>query len=229
DESAFVLSPASWHKAPWWSKGQLENIQRLILSTKQYFNIDDDRVYLLGISDGGAGVFFIGTHLVDPFAGFISIIGHPGVLFNKRSYAREDVEFPPLQNMSTRPWYLINGAADKLYPVDTLDPYFHMFDKFQVDYVSRVQPGMGHGVKWNDLKDDVHSFVQDHPRTNVPRSLYWQTTPSAEYRRSHWLVIGRIDETAKQACVNARYSSENLARSQTLNFEISTEGVEQFT
>ena len=174
ENAAFVLSPAAWRDAPWWHQDQVENIRRLIISTKQAYNIDDDRIYIFGVSDGGAGTYYIGSNFVDPFAGFMTLIGSPGVLFKERYYAEKSPIFPRLKNMVAKPWFIVNGAEDKLHPVDTLEPYFQMFNRNGVDHVAHIQPDMGHELHMELLRDRVMNFVSDTVRSSMPDTIYWQ-------------------------------------------------------
>lgn len=52
-----------------------EHLEKLLLATKQLFNIDDNQVYLAGFSDGGRTVYNIAFLAPSPFAGFYSING----------------------------------------------------------------------------------------------------------------------------------------------------------
>ena len=47
------MLPAAWRDAPWWSRAQVENIDAILDSLKRAYNVDENRVVLSGVSDGG--------------------------------------------------------------------------------------------------------------------------------------------------------------------------------
>jgi predicted peptidase len=53
-DGEIVLHPRAWFDSAWWTSGQLENLTKLIDRIKREYNIDESRVYVTGISDGGA-------------------------------------------------------------------------------------------------------------------------------------------------------------------------------
>ena len=215
---AFVLSPAAWRDAHWWSVEQVKNLAQLLQNTKASYNIDDNRIFVLGISDGGAGSYFLATRDITPYAGFVSIIGHPGVLYNPRANKSGP---PPFANISNRPLFLINGAVDPLYPANTLTPYFNRLTNLGVNYRSIVQDDIGHDLDWNeDTRGQVYQFLDSHKRQPYPQHLYWETDSTRQFNRVHWL---RVDQQAARprACVAASYEDNR--------FDISSAGVRTLT
>ena len=53
-----VLHPRAWAQSQWWNAGQVDNITRLVARVKRDYNVDESRIYITGISDGGTGVYF---------------------------------------------------------------------------------------------------------------------------------------------------------------------------
>ena len=47
--------PNGWVRALWWSSTQVDNLARILDRLKRTYNIDENRVYLTGSSDGGTG------------------------------------------------------------------------------------------------------------------------------------------------------------------------------
>src|SRR5262245_22001079 len=52
DEQIYIV-PFAWDAAPWWTDDQLENLHGILQSVKRQYNVDENRVYLSGVSDGG--------------------------------------------------------------------------------------------------------------------------------------------------------------------------------
>jgi poly(3-hydroxybutyrate) depolymerase len=55
-DGEIVLHPRAWFDSAWWTPGQIENLTKLIDRVKHDYNVDESRVYVTGISDGGTGV-----------------------------------------------------------------------------------------------------------------------------------------------------------------------------
>src|SRR5262245_40107226 len=60
DEPSIALYPAGFDDAKWWYANQVENIERLLDRLKRSYNVDENHVHLMGVSDGGTGVYFFG-------------------------------------------------------------------------------------------------------------------------------------------------------------------------
>src|SRR5688572_27623887 len=53
-----VVFPIGWVRSLWWSATQVDNLARILDRLKRTYNVDENRVYLTGSSDGGTGVFY---------------------------------------------------------------------------------------------------------------------------------------------------------------------------
>src|SRR5215471_1460788 len=51
----FYVIPYSWSDAPWWSEDQVRNVNAIVDTLKRTYNIDENRVAVSGVSDGGTG------------------------------------------------------------------------------------------------------------------------------------------------------------------------------
>ena len=75
-----LVFPIGWVRALWWSATQVDNLARILDRLKRTYNVDENRVYLTGVSDGGTGVYFMAFRDVTPWASFLPLIGHMAVL-----------------------------------------------------------------------------------------------------------------------------------------------------
>ncbi|HKB10655.1 MAG TPA: PDZ domain-containing protein [Vicinamibacterales bacterium] len=182
------LMPSAWREAAWWSSRQLENLRALIDLVKRTYNVDENRVVLSGVSDGGSGVYYVAMRETTPFASFLPLNGFIMVLRNETMSADGDL-FP--QNLVNKPMFVVNGGRDPLYPTRLVDPFVDHLKKGGVDLVYRPQPDAGHDTSWwPELKDGFEQFVADHPRHPLPDTLTWET--ASVPGRAHWLVIDRL-------------------------------------
>jgi len=90
---------------------QVENLSRILDRLKRHYNVDENRVYLTGISDGGTGVFFVACRDTTPWASFLPLIGSMTVLANP--LAGVDGEIYP-GNAANKPFFVVNAGRDRL-------------------------------------------------------------------------------------------------------------------
>ncbi|HEY2153203.1 MAG TPA: PDZ domain-containing protein [Vicinamibacterales bacterium] len=187
-EQIYVI-PYAWNAAPWWSDDQVENLAGIVDAVKRLYNVDENRVVVSGVSDGGTGTYYLAMHETTPFASFLPLNGYWMVL------AMADIDdgrlFP--NNLRDKPFFVVNGGRDPLYPTRVVDPYIaHMKQGgMSVDY--HPQPTAGHNTAWwPEVKDTYEAFVREHPRKPLPDTLTWEASDSGTHNRAHWLIIDKV-------------------------------------
>jgi predicted esterase len=184
------IVPFSWQDAPWWSDDQIQNLDDILDAAKRRYNIDENRIVLSGVSDGATGAYYVAMRDTTPFASFLPLNGFIMVLAN--GDLRVDGGLYP-NNLRNKPWFVVNGGRDPLYPTSRVDPYITHLKKGGVSIDYRPQPDAGHNTAWwPQMKDAFESFVRDHPRNPLPDALTWETSTAATHNRAHWLVIDAL-------------------------------------
>jgi len=184
------VTPYAWRDAPWWSGRQVDNLRAILDITKRTYNVDENRVVLSGVSDGGTGAYYTAMRDTTPFASFLPLNGFILVLKNETADADGDL-FP--NNLLNKPIFVVNGGRDPMYPTSVVDPYIEHLKRGGVDLVYRPQPDAAHDTSWwPDVKDAFERFVADHPRVSLPDVVSWETGPPNIPSRAHWLVIDRL-------------------------------------
>jgi predicted esterase len=191
--------PSSWRGALWWQSSQIENLQAILNRIKRDYNVDEERVYLFGVSDGATGVYYHGFKAPTPWAAFFAFIGHLGVLQNPAAGV-DGYLF--LDNLANKPFYIVNGETDELYPVERVRPYIEDLERAGVELVFRPQPG-GHNTRfWNGEREAIEAFATSHPRKSFPDRLSWETERTDRFARLHWLVIDELAEGTESGRVD---------------------------
>ena len=102
----YILACPTLIQGNWW----IRQAERLVLATirtvRLRYHIDPDRIFLTGMSNGGIGAWFIGSHHAPLFAGIGPMAG-----------GLEDFWFPFLDNLRNTPVYIIHGRHDQVMPV----------------------------------------------------------------------------------------------------------------
>lgn len=190
DNDHVAVFPYSWSESLWWQASQVENLAGILWRLKRTYNIDDNRVYLFGVSDGGTGAWFFAFRHTTPWAGVLPFIAHPAVLSSPSIGVTGEL-FPI--NLSNKPFYVVNGGRDRLYPSDAVEPYMTLFRDAGADLTFVSKPDSGHSTSWWPQEGEaIEAFVEAHPRDPLPDRLAWRTDSVERYNRAHWVVIDEI-------------------------------------
>ena len=186
-DDAIVVAPASWNESLWWQDSQIENLAGVLNDLKRTWNVDENRAYLMGISDGATGAFYHALKATTPWAAFVPLNGHPVVLANPASDVDGQMHVTNLRN---KPLFVVNGGRDPLYPAASVAPFMRLFQQAGVYLDFRPQADAGHDVSWwDDQKPSMDAFMTEHARRPLPARLSWETERTDRYNRAHWLVI----------------------------------------
>lgn len=186
----FVLHPRGWQGSQWWTAVQVQNLEQLLDRVKRDYNVDESRVYVSGVSDGGTGVYFLGMRAATPWAIGVPLIGHVLVLANPKVGA--DGQLYPA-NLANLPLYVFNGARDRLYPETEVRAVMDLLRNARVTFQFRLQQGAGHDVRWwPDERHVVERFLAQHPRQPHPPRVTWETERTDRYNRFRWVVIDEL-------------------------------------
>ncbi len=192
-EDHIAVIPLSTRESLWWHASQVENLNGILTKLKQTYNVDENRVFATGISDGGTGVYFLSFRDTTPWAGFLPFIGYPGVLLNSRVGADGMMH---LANLVNKPLFIVNGETDRLYPVRYMEPFLEDFERLGVDFVFKPKPG-GHNTSWwPEELENIEDFMELHPRDPLPERVIWATEQADRYNRAHWVVIDEVGHIA---------------------------------
>jgi predicted esterase len=140
-----AVFPAAWADSLWWQASQVDNLTKILDKLKRAYNIDENRAYLTGISDGGTGVYFMAFRETTPWASFLPLIGNMTVLSSPE--VRADGEMFP-GNAVNKPFFVVNAGRDRLYPAHVVQPYVEHLQKLGADVVFHVKPESDHETSW---------------------------------------------------------------------------------
>ena len=189
-DDALVVAPLSWRDSPWWQRSQIENLAGLVADLKRRYNIDENRVHMLGVSDGATGAYYFALKAATPWAGYLAFIGHPAVLGHPGTEVDGQMH---AVNLRGKPLFIVNGGRDRLYPAALIVPYVRLFADAGVDVEFRPYPEAGHDLSWWDAEAErVEAFIAATARSPLPDALTWETESAREFNRSHWLVIDEL-------------------------------------
>ncbi|MCC7508089.1 MAG: PDZ domain-containing protein [Planctomycetes bacterium] len=178
---------AAW----WWTDGQ-RNVLHFVHEVKRRVNIDENKVLVSGLSDGGSGSFGFAYRMPDTFAGYFPMIGHPLV-------PTADGQPVFLENLKGSNIYAFNGGKDPLYPTRITKPLYEQANSAGASIRFTEHPDLGHTVSpviKNELKLFADELWPHWKRDLLPKSIDWTTTSTDRGRRA-WLWITEISNFGK--------------------------------
>lgn len=218
-EDRIVVVPGAWREAYWWQASQADNLPALLRLLKQSYNVDENRVTLTGVSDGGTGAYFFAFKQPTQWAAFLPYIGHPGVLRNANSGGGYKLFFENLQN---KPMYIVNGEVDRLYPASAVKPFIDVLEQTKANYTWVVIKDGGHNTQWLPAETPkIEAFKTANPRDPLPDNLQWVTDRVDRYNRNHWLVVDERSSQGSPAVVKVSRSGNQ--------FDVMADGAGEFT
>jgi poly(3-hydroxybutyrate) depolymerase len=196
DDQIYVM-PAGWRDAPWWSDRQVASLHAILDDIKRDYNVDENRVFLSGVSDGATGLYYVAAHDTTPYAAFLPLNGYLLVLRNPDLEIRSGLF---LNNLRNKPLFAVNGGRDPLYPANIVGPTLAHLSQGGVRVTYLPQPDAGHDTSWWPVvREPFERFAREHPRVPLPDRLTWEVSDARTWNRAHWLVVDRLGATAADA------------------------------
>jgi predicted peptidase len=143
---AIVLLPQC-RPNKYWSDPVMEKMvfQALDLTLAE-FSGDSNRLYLIGVSMGGYGVWHFGSQNPEKFAALVSICGGSPILSGNR--------FSPIaQKIGKTPAWVFHGAEDRVVPVSESREMVKSLRENQGCVKYSEYPEVGHNVWLNVLSE----------------------------------------------------------------------------
>ena len=234
-EPQIYAHPSGWADAQWWDVEQVDNILRLVDTLKRRYNVDESRIYITGISDGGTGVYYMAMKSPTLWASYLPLNGSIAVLRGAQNGADGELY---ANNLINAPLYIVNGEQDPLYPVAHVETHVAWFRQMGVPFVFRPQAGAVHNTAWWPTeRAPYEAFVHAHPRAAHPVSLTWETERADAFNRNRWLVIDGLAPGGSQdpALADTGFFRHALPSGRVIisrngnNFDAKTRGVGSFT
>jgi hypothetical protein len=184
-----------------WHEGHIDPLfQRLIEDQVALKGVNPNKVYLMGYSAGGDGVWQLAPRMADTFAAASMMAGHP----NEASLlGLRNVPFAIFMGGDDAAYNRNKIAAERTAELDRLqsaDPggYVHM---------SRIYEGLGH---WMNRKDaEAVPWMAQHQRNPWPKKIVW-LQDDVLHRRFYWLRIPEKTSIKEKQKIIATVQGQNV-------------------
>jgi predicted esterase len=166
----------------WWNERATSTFPALLEEVLGVFNIDTNRIYLVGFSNGGTGAVKFSTLWPHRFAAVVSLMG--AGMFPTKS------EWPLVANATNVPFLFLHGSKDRVVSV-----------KASIDTVGELRrKGMSAPLKMHIFEERDHDlwlgnddgktleFIQRHRRFPFPRRIKLAIR-RMDYARRYWVEV----------------------------------------
>jgi predicted esterase len=190
-QNAFIIFPYAKKDFNWLShQPAFEAILAELAFVKSRYNIDDNKVYLGGHSDGGRGAFWFATQNPSAFAALFGICYFPQV-FTGNTPLRN------LQNAFT--FYGVSATEDQLFPAKMVAEVQQYAGSFGAKWINTTIQG-NHGLPYRapDSLDATFSTLIRKTRNITPNKIVWETD-DVRNGRYLWISISGLDTLSAPA------------------------------
>jgi dienelactone hydrolase len=175
------------------------------------YNVDPQRIYLMGISMGGMGAWRIGQHYTDRFAAVAPFCGWTGTEY--------------LDNLRNTPVLVVHGDSDNTVSVEMEGRAVAALRLKGAPVTYYELPGVGHDA-WGAWTADrgperLYEFFRAHVRNPWPTALAVSVDHTA-YGRHFWVTVDAIEAWPKAGHLEARVASDR-------RLDVTPSGIHAFT
>ncbi len=199
-EGVYVAPRAPTDTWNLWHQANIDGLfDRLIGTMVASGRVDPDRVYLMGYSAGGDGVYQLAPRMADRFAAAAMMAGHPN---ESRPEGLRNLPFALFmgaddaaynRNEVARQWGDLLGELQKADP----DGYEHFV---------RLYEGLGH---WMERRDaEALPWMARHTRDPWPDTVVWRQD-DVTHTRFYWLAVAPED-AKKDAVIRASVEGQRI-------------------
>ena len=198
-QQGIVLIPRSptntWNM---WHQDHIDPIfERLIQNMIMIYDVDPNRIYLMGYSAGGDGVYQLAPRMADRFAAAAMMAGHPN-------------ETSPL-GLRNLPFTIHMGENDTPYNRNTVAAEWgrklQELQENDIDgypHLVKIHKDKGH---WMELLDTVAiSWMTNFTRNPFPKKVVWKQD-DVTHTRFYWL---KDDKPTERSLIVARIDGQTI-------------------
>jgi len=208
----------------WPTNRRLEaeaNFFDVLEEMKKDYNIDEDRIYLMGVSGGGLASWLIGLRFPDQIAAICPIstltvvserTERPGLKSKALLKERSAYYFP--MNALHVPVIMLHGDADTSTLCELqARPMAKKMNELGLELEYIEYPGVGHGLGhfYADGFARALDFFDKHRNVRHPKTIDY-STPSIRYNKAYWIKIGKFSLTGSRSASFPRRASSPVSR-----------------
>jgi pimeloyl-ACP methyl ester carboxylesterase len=187
-----------------------KDVYDVLADVQKRFPVDPDRVYLTGVSSGGAGALRLALTRPDVWAAVAAVCPTP---------SPATLELAP--NATDLAVHLFHGDRDPLASVRISRQWLRTFEGLGVNVEYLEYPGVRHNA-WDDAYRDgaIFDWFAQFRRNRFPERVRFLSR-AYKYSSAYWVEIDGLTP-GELASIDARFTAPN-------HIEVATVGVDGFT
>ncbi len=218
-DDAIVLHPFGRQCIGFKSAGEIDVLDSIAAVQKEY-NIDDDRIVLMGFSMGGAGCWHIGAHYAE---NFVAMSPGAGFAETARYQNLKKEDYPPkyeqtlwqvydvpsyTTNLFNLPVVAYSGENDK--QIQAARVMEEAFEKEGQKLTHLIGPKMGHKYAPETLEQIMAMIkaAREEGQADYPQNVTIQT-PTLRYGKMHWIELLELTRHWEDSRVGALWKSDD--------------------
>lgn len=187
EEGIYIAPRAPTDAWNMWHEAHIDPLfDRLILDMVATRGVNPNKVYLMGYSAGGDGVWQLAPRMADRFAAAAMMAGHPN---DASLLGLRDLPFATFVGGADAAYDRNKIVAQKGVELDALQKA----DPGGYEHITRVYEGLPHWMKGKDA--EAVPWMAKHTRNPWPKKIVWMQD-DVTHDRFYWLEIP--PGTAKQ-------------------------------
>ena len=182
-----------------------KDVWDMVADAKKRFKIDENRMYLTGLSMGGGGTLWIGLTRPDVWAAIAPVCPAPPAEASKY-----------LENGFNIPIHIFQGGDDPTVKPENTRKWVEDLKNVGSKVTYQEYPGVKHDSWVNAYKDEfIFTWFSKFQRNSFPNKVKF-TTAQLKYNKAYWVEIidKNVGETAK---VEANFKNKNILDIKTEN------------
>lgn len=202
-----------------------QDVLRVIDEMRSRYRIDEDRIFLTGISMGGMGTWCIGAHYPDLFCGLVVVSGRGDYYFwqnvdphtlpsYKRTWVDTEFAYSLASNLEQIPIYCIHGTDDSVIPVEEARRMVARVGPRNPSLTYVEVPNADHWIyEAAYAREDLRAWMK--ARRRRPLTTFTYRTYHPRYRRIAWVELGDFPPGAGPVTLQTRVEGHFLRLSVT--------------
>ncbi|MBN2059049.1 MAG: dienelactone hydrolase family protein [Deltaproteobacteria bacterium] len=130
------------------------DVMNVLDIVRREYNVDENRIYLMGHSMGGAGTLYLGTKYGSIWAALAPI-----------APAAFGIAPDSLEKIKNMPIIFVHGAADEVVPVDISRRWVEKSKELNMNYEYNEMEGISHGPVITAALPSVYKFFSNHSKS----------------------------------------------------------------
>lgn len=184
-------------------------VPEMLKRIKKAVNIEDNKVFISGHSNGATGSFSYLMKQPSPFAGFYGFNTYPKV-FTGGTF---------VENIKNRSFINFSTDEDYYYPPNANDDFTKLMETLHADYKEYRYPGFPHWFPQFDESEPAYQILfkdlKNRERNPFPKEISWEFDDE-NYGSTDWITDLKLDTLAPKS---AWHKELNFKIDQWLNYD----------